>query len=142
MDGDPAPAVEMAKKLVKIYPLDRPQDRDTTFFVNSSGKFHNTIHANDIDFYREVSEVIDEEPASAFSPELLGLLAAIGIEKGRPFEPQARMRKTLEEAASSRLYTGSFLSYGWAPPRTNAFMRSAANAAIPNPIQPPMENPQ
>jgi hypothetical protein len=111
VDGDPGPAVEMVKEIVKIYPLDRPQDRDATIFVNASGKFYNTIHANTIDFYREVSEVIDEEPASAFSPELLGLLAAIGVEKGRPFEPQARMRKTLEEAVAVGNATARAISF-------------------------------
>jgi hypothetical protein len=111
VDGDPAPAVEMVKKLVKIYPLDRPQDRDQISFINGSGVFHNTIHANNIDFYREVSEVIDEEPASAFSPELLGLLAAIGVEKGQPFKPQGRMRKTLEEAVAVGNATARAISF-------------------------------
>ena len=31
-------------------------------------------------------------------PELLGLLAAVGIVHGKPFEPDARMRKILEDA--------------------------------------------
>jgi hypothetical protein len=33
-------------------------------------------------------------------PERLGLLAAIGIEKGKPFAPDARMKKILTEAAA------------------------------------------
>ena len=61
---------------------------------------HNTIHSNTIDFYREVHEVIAAEPASAFSPELLGLLAAIGIEKRGRFEPGRQRREILVEAAA------------------------------------------
>ena len=34
----------------------------------------------------------------AGDPELLGLLAAVGIVHGKPFEPDARMRKILEDA--------------------------------------------
>ncbi len=33
-------------------------------------------------------------------PEVTGLLAAIGIEKGKPFAPDAWMRRVLEEAAA------------------------------------------
>jgi hypothetical protein len=33
-------------------------------------------------------------------PETLCLLAAIGIEKGKPFAPDARMQKILTEAAA------------------------------------------
>ena len=42
--------------------------------------------------------MVDEEPAAAFSPEILGLLAALGIEKGKPFAPDERLRETLVEA--------------------------------------------
>ena len=91
-DGDPGPAVKAARETVKTYPLDRPQDGERMKFLDVSGKSYNTIHANTIDFYDEVQRVIDAEPASAFSPELLGLLAAIGVEKGRSFEPEGRMR--------------------------------------------------
>ena len=34
------------------------------------------------------------------NPEILGLLASIGIQKGKPFAPDARMKKILAEAAA------------------------------------------
>jgi len=34
---------------------------------------------------------VDEEPADALDPETMSLLAAIGIEKGKRFVPDARM---------------------------------------------------
>jgi hypothetical protein len=92
VDGDPQPAVDAANELIKVYPLGETADAADMKFINTSGRFHNTIHANDMHFYDEVQAVIDEEPAGAFSPELLGLLAAIGVEKSRPFAPDARMR--------------------------------------------------
>jgi len=111
VEGDPGPAVKAAREIVKIYPLDRPQDRERMEFVNVSGKSYNTIHANTIDFYDEVQRVVDEEPAAAFSPELLGLLAAIGVEKGKPFNPQGRMRETLEEAVAVGNATARAISF-------------------------------
>ena len=100
VDGDPVPAVESARETIKILALNQPQNRERMEFLDISGKSFNTIHANDIDFYEEVQEVIDEEPASAFSPEVLGLLAEIGIRKGAPFEPNERRRDILREAAA------------------------------------------
>ena len=110
-DGDPGPAVQAAKETVKIYPLGASAGEAEMVFTNSSGKFFNTIHSNDEHFYGEVREVIDEEPASAFSPELLGLLAEIGIAKGRSFDPDARLRSILEEAAAVGNATARAISF-------------------------------
>jgi hypothetical protein len=80
-------------------------------FYNVSGKSFNTIHSNDLGFYSEVKEVIDSEPASAFSPEILGLLAGIGVEKGEAFSPDARLRGILEEAVAVGNATARAISF-------------------------------
>ena len=43
---------------------------------------------------------MQEEPSEALDPERLGLFASIGIEKGKPFAPDERMKKILTEAAA------------------------------------------
>ena len=58
----------------------------------------NTIPPNDFSFYEMLNEVVQQEPATALDPELMGPLAAIGIVKGKPFAPDARMKKILTEA--------------------------------------------
>src|SRR5512141_138914 len=45
-----------------------------------------------------LNEIVQEEPATSLDPELMGSLAAIGIFKGKPFAPDARMKKILTEA--------------------------------------------
>jgi hypothetical protein len=99
-EDDPQAGVKNVKRNLKIYRLSEADDPPATEFVNWSGKSFNTIHANDFKFYEEVNAVIQEEPSSAFDPEILGLLSAIGIRKGKPFEPDARMREILTEAAA------------------------------------------
>jgi hypothetical protein len=69
-------------------------------FINISGKTFNTIHANDFHFFEEVNEIVQYEPNEAFSPEILGMLAAIGIEKGKTFAPDEKLKKTLTEAVA------------------------------------------
>ena len=125
VDGDPGPAMQSARDTIKIYPLDRPQDRERMEFLNVSGKSYNTIHANNIDFYKEVQQVIDEESSAVFSPELLGLLSAIGVEKGGPFAPDDRMRGILEEAAAVGNATARALSFRARDPRACYYEGSA-----------------
>ncbi len=44
---------------------------------------HNSVHANDYTFFQEIDQFKQEEPVEALEPELRGLLASIGIKKGR-----------------------------------------------------------
>ena len=100
VNGDPRPAVENTKKFTKVYPLAQAANPPAMKFVNVSGVPFNTIHANDFSFFEEIDHLVQEEPAAALNPETLGLLAAIGIEKGKPFAPDARMKRILTEAAA------------------------------------------
>lgn len=109
--GDPKPSVESIKKHLRIYPLTQAANPPPTKFVNSSGKAFNTIHAMDVSFYEEVNHVVQEEPADAMDPQTLGLLAAIGIEKGKPFAPDERMKKILTDSAAVGSATVRALTY-------------------------------
>src|SRR5210317_506391 len=66
----------------------------------TSGKAYNTIHANNFEFYEELHNVIAREPVEMLDPELRGLFASIGIEKGKSFAPDARMKKIMTEAVA------------------------------------------
>ncbi|MEZ6048925.1 MAG: hypothetical protein R3C11_25770 [Planctomycetaceae bacterium] len=72
----------------------------TQVFHNLSGKRFNTVHSNDFGFFEELNAVIQYEPADAFDPELVGQFAAIGIKKGKRFEPDDRMKKLLTEGVA------------------------------------------
>ncbi len=98
--GDTAPGVASVKAGVKIYPLAQAAQPPATTFVNLSGVAINTVHANDINFYAELDEIIQEEPAEAYGPDMMGLFAAIGLRKGKPFAPDARMQKILNDAVA------------------------------------------
>jgi hypothetical protein len=71
----------------------------------------NTIPANDYHFFEQVNAVVQAEPATYFDPELLGQMAAIGIVKGRPFNPDERMKKILTDAAAVGNATGRALAF-------------------------------
>jgi hypothetical protein len=93
-------AVENTKKYFKVYPLADAANPPKMKFIDVSGKTFNTVHSNDFHYYEEVNSVVQYEPNEAYSPEILGQLASIGIEKGKPFAPDERMKKILTEAAA------------------------------------------
>lgn len=115
--NDPKPVVERIKKFTKVYPyepggmgtpiaeflagkarLGRVTPPPPTVFHEGSGKVMNTIPPNDFSYFEMLNEVVQQEPATALDPELMGPIAAIGIVKGKPFAPDARMKKIITEA--------------------------------------------
>ena len=66
-------------------------------FHEASGKPMNTVPPNDWSYYELLNEVVQQEPATSLDPELMGPLAAIGIE-GESCAPDVRMKKILTEA--------------------------------------------
>ena len=125
-NNDPKPAVDLIKKSLKIYPY-TPGGFGTsiatalegkvrlagnppvpeTKFVEGSGKSFNTIPPNDFSYFEMVNELVQMEPTASFNPEVSGQLAAIGIVKGKPFNPDARTRKILTDAAAVGNAAGS-----------------------------------
>src|SRR5450631_1441081 len=99
-DGSPKTAVENTKKFAKVYSLADAKNPPPMKFINASGKAFNTIGANTFQVYEDINSVVQYEPNEAFSPEILGQLAAIGIEKGKSFAPDPRMKKILTEAVA------------------------------------------
>jgi len=100
VDGSTRPAVETTKRIFRMYPLSKKSNPPTMNFVNASEKFNNTIHRMDYGIWEEINAVVQAEPAEGQNPEILGVLASIGIKKGQPFNPDARMKKILTDAAA------------------------------------------
>ncbi len=100
IDGDLQKSVNHVKAAWRLYPLAEAKNPREPQFVNLTGVQFNTIHANDYKFFEELNAVVQYEPADAFDPEIVGQFAAIGIKKGKPFAPDARMKKILGEAAA------------------------------------------
>ena len=87
------------KKHLRIYPLDRADNPPAMEYIDFSGRYHNTVHANDFHFFEEINSLIQEEHDDAIDARARGRLALLGIEKGKSFSPDEQMRETLDEAA-------------------------------------------
>jgi hypothetical protein len=97
-DGDLAATARGVKDTMRVYPWAQRENPPKTRFINLSGLKMNTIHANDFTFYEEINAVIQKEAPDALPAEVVGTLAAIGIKKGQPFDPDTRMKAILEDA--------------------------------------------
>jgi hypothetical protein len=117
--SDPKPVVELIKKTTKVYPyeagafgtsiaeflsgkarLGKITPPPPTVFHEGTGKVMNTIPPGDYSYFEVLNEIVQQEPATSLNAEQMGPLAAIGIVKGKPFAPDARMKKILTEAAT------------------------------------------
>jgi hypothetical protein len=127
--NDPKPVVAMIKKTLKIYPylpggygtsigsalegkatLARTPDHklDWAFlrpdepakFTEGTGKVMNTVPPNDFSYFELINDLVQKEPVGALDPEILGSLAAVGIVKGKAFNPDTRIKRILTDAAA------------------------------------------
>jgi len=89
-------AIAYYKENFKIYPL-ATGPREDAKYESISFKEGNTTHPRDASYFNLIDKIVQYEPASAFSAYELGLLKAIGIEKGKEFAPDERMKKILAE---------------------------------------------
>jgi hypothetical protein len=109
--GDPGPANAAFKKSFRMYPLAQAAHPPETKFVNMSGKPFNSIQATDYKFFEQLNQVVQDEPIDGVDAETLGMMASIGIEKGKPFNPDDRMKKILTEAAAVGSATARAIAY-------------------------------
>ena len=112
-------AAKNVKDNLKIYPLSKKDNPPQMEFISGSGKSFNTIHSNDFSFYEHLNEIIQKEPLGMLDSETRGLFASIGIEKGKPFAPDERMKTILTDAVA--IANATARSIVWHP-RTDGTM--------------------
>lgn len=99
-DGSPADlkrAVDYGKQ-VKIYPFSQATNPPATTFVDLLDvNFSNTIPYN-IHFYELLNQFVQREPWLTRDMAMIDQLATIGIEKGKPFQPDERTKEILTAA--------------------------------------------
>ena len=75
----------------------------------------NTVPPSDYSYFEVLNDLVQKEPVGALDPEIMGSLAAIGIVKGKPFNPDARMKKILTDAAAIGNAAARTLNWRWRP---------------------------
>ena len=93
-----APGVK-AVEGIEIYPLNG--ERKPMKFPRASDIPSNALFAHDFSTYEMLNRMIQHETIDKVDPYMHGILAAIGIKKGKSFEPAAEEKELLGYAAQT-----------------------------------------
>src|SRR5262249_27002366 len=102
--GGDVPKAKAALRAVKIYPLSAAKNPPKNEFLDADTTPMNTTPLqweDNVEFWRVLHDVLDAEPVLDEDPPMYGLLSALGIEKGKAFAPDERMKKILGDAAKA-----------------------------------------
>src|SRR5215813_351990 len=101
--GDVKGALD-ALRTIKVYPLNTAANPALLKFVDVSEKkidITSLRWENKLAYWEKLRAIIEAEPVVDEFRPMYGLLAALGMEKGKPFAPDARMKVILELAAKA-----------------------------------------
>lgn len=114
--GKTEAAVALMKR-IRIYSLSSAASPPPMQFMNGSHQKIDTLFPDNDHFFDLLAMLVEEEPADIFGPLERFQMQAVGIEKGKPFRPDAGARALLAEAAR----------VGGAMARANTFASPAAD---------------
>jgi hypothetical protein len=98
--SDLTPAVKIMED-TKIYPLGGEKSARPMQFPDASGVPANMLPPSDGSAFDQLKQLVDSEVPNLASADGLGMLASIGIVKGRSFQPDAHTRTILDRAAKT-----------------------------------------
>ena len=105
-------AAEYAKNIY-AYPLSQAANPPKGDYVDMADKRIPTLPVYDLSFFENIAELINKEPLLERDKVMGGMLASIGIEKGKPFAPKGKVKQALEKAAKDGF---SYLEYMFETP--------------------------
>lgn len=97
-DADVAKAVAYGKR-VKVYPLSQAANPPTTGFIDAIDMVYDNIIPYDVRFFRTLDRFVQYEPWLPRDIAMIDVLKTLGIERGKPFNPDAKMQAALNAGA-------------------------------------------
>lgn len=97
-DADVAKAVAYGRK-AKLYPLSQADKPPPTKFVDAIDKVFDSTIPYGLRFFEALNRIVQSEPWLERDRAMIDQLRSIGIEKGKPFDPDAKTKAILEAAA-------------------------------------------
>ncbi len=98
--ADPAKANEWVQQL-RLYPYSKKDNPPATRFLKPEGRKWSQMPPRGLGYWERLADIITREPVAERDRFFMAMLAPLGIEKGKPFEPDSRQKKILTEATFS-----------------------------------------
>lgn len=99
-DADVAAAVAYSKR-IKVYPLSEASKKPATAFVDASNDVFDSNIPYDFSFYQALDKTVQAEPWLERDRVMIDPLKTIGIERGKPFNPDSRTKEILTAAVKA-----------------------------------------
>jgi hypothetical protein len=97
-EADVAKAVAYGKR-INVYPLSQGAKPPATVFVDVVDVVYDSTIPYDLRFFESLDRIVQAEPWLERDKAMIDQLRSIGIEKGKPFNPDASTQDVLSEAA-------------------------------------------
>jgi hypothetical protein len=97
MPVDPAERIALLDKVL-IYPYAEREDPQPRGYIRPDGRDWLAAQPRGMTYWDRLAEMIDKEPVFERDRFFTAMLRPLGIEKGKPFAPDDRQRRILEEA--------------------------------------------
>jgi hypothetical protein len=91
-------------KTLKIYPLSEAANSAPTKFVNPIAEHLHTLPFYDIRALQDIHDMITVEPVRPQDKVMMGMLATIGIERGKPFNPEGEKKAAMEKGVTDAYF--------------------------------------
>jgi hypothetical protein len=88
-DADVAKSVTYGKR-IKVYPLAQAADSPPTTFTDAADVIFDSTIRYDASFFTSLNRIVQSEPWLPRDRAMIDPLRAIGIEKGKPFDPDTK----------------------------------------------------
>ena len=95
----------------RIYPLGNKKNAKPMQFPNASNVPANMLYPTDGSAFDMLARFVAHEYVEPADMEMRGMLASLGISKGKAFQPDAHTREVLDKAARTASRIGHALSY-------------------------------
>jgi hypothetical protein len=96
-DADVAASIAYAKR-AKLYPLSTAANPPETIFTDVKDVNYDSTIRYDVSFFRSLHRIVQSEPWIERDRAMIDQLRTIGIEKGKPFNPDAKTQAILTAA--------------------------------------------
>lgn len=144
-DADISKSVAYGKRL-KVYPLSKAGNPGETKFTDAKDVLYDATIPYDVKFFKSLDRIVQSQPWLTRDKIMIDHLKTIGIEKGKPFNPDAKTTGILNAAAKGALaYIETMYDAGfpplnqdahWAIPAMPDLVKAGSSGYMENDIYP------
>ncbi len=83
-------------RTIKVYPLSQAANPQATVFIDAADVVFDLTIRYDASFFTSLDRIVQAEPWLPRDRAMIDVLRSLGIEKGKPFNPEAKTKAALE----------------------------------------------